>query len=66
MNYDYSFYLFVQLRMVIMPNDLEYDLQYSIDREMYDDFVASTFDDENRGEYECIAEFLNYVKKESK
>jgi hypothetical protein len=52
--------------MVIMPNDLEYDLQYSIDREMYDDFVASTFDDENRGEYECIAEFLNYVKKESK
>lgn len=66
MNYDYSFYLFVQLRIVIMPSDLAYDLQYSIDREMYDDFIVSTFNDEKRGEYECIEEFLNYVKYQSK
>ena len=59
---DYNFYLFVQLRNVIMPTTTEYDLQYETDCAMYEDFLNSSFNNENENLYECICDYL-YLSK---
>lgn len=62
----YSFYLFVQLRCVIMPSELEYDRQFDIDQQLYDGYKNSSFNDDAKPEYECIQNFLHQYKNNTK
>jgi hypothetical protein len=59
---DYNFYLFVQLRNVIMPTTTEYDLQYGIDCAMYEEFLTSSCNNENNNFYDCICDYLSKLK----
>jgi len=56
---NYSFYLFVQLRMTIAPSTTEYDIQFGIDCKMYQDYLVSDYNDFYYSEYECM---VNYLK----
>ena len=63
MNNHYSFYLFCKLRDAIIPSELEYDLLYSEDMALFEEYNDSIFSINMKGEYECIVDFLNYVKE---
>jgi len=63
MNNHYSFYLFCKLRDLIIPSELEYDLLYSEDMVLFEMYGNSPFNMDTKGEYECIVDFLNYVKE---
>ena len=63
MNNHYSFYLFCKLRDLIIPSKLEYDLLYSEDMALFEEYNDSIFSINMKGEYECIVDFLNYVKE---
>jgi hypothetical protein len=54
----YSFYLFVQLRNEIMPNDVEYDLQYGEDLQLFKMYETSEYNVEDKTEYDCMVDFL--------
>ena len=60
---DYNFYLFVQLRNVIMPTETEYDLQYEIDCVMYEEFLNSSYNNESNSFYDCICDYLSKQTK---
>lgn len=62
----YSFYLFVQLRCVISPSELEYDRQFDIDQQLYHSYKNSSFNDDAKPEYECIQNFLHQYKNNTK
>ena len=55
----YSFYLFVQLRNEIMPNDVEYDLQYGEDLQLFKMYETSEYNVEDKTEYDCMVDFLH-------
>ena len=59
---DYSFYLFVQLRTLINPSELEYDLQFALDNILHEQFLNSDFNNAKETEYECIINFLKKLK----
>lgn len=59
---NYNFYLFVNLRIAILPNEIEYDLQYQNDTSLYEIYNNSNFNDEKLPEYECIVNFLQDLK----
>jgi len=61
-NNNYSFYLFCKLKDVVMPSEEAYDLLYSEDLSMFEDYLNSPFNVDNKGEYECICDYLNYIK----
>lgn len=61
----YSFYLFCRLREVILPSELEYDLQFESDIELYNQYFVSQYNDENIGEYQCIVNYINSLKNPS-
>ena len=44
---------------------MEYDIQYDVVFSKYEEFENSSYNDENRDEYECIVEYLTdkYEKK---
>lgn len=48
--------------MVILPSELEYDLQYGVDRDMFEDYIDSPYDDPNEGEYMCMVNYLNAMR----
>jgi hypothetical protein len=65
MEKSYSFYLFVQLRCVILPSKLEYDLQFGIDQNLYDAYEKSAFSSQDKGEYGCMIDFFDHYKKDT-
>jgi hypothetical protein len=64
---DYSQYLFSCLLKLFDSEfeQMEYDIQYDVAISEYEEFENSSYNDENRGEYECIVEYLTdkYKKK---
>jgi hypothetical protein len=65
MNNDYSFYLFCKLRAIVLPSDEAYDLLYPEDLKLFEDYNDSIFNLEYKGEYECILDYLNYIKEKA-
>ena len=65
MSNTYSFYLFVQLRCVVLPSKLEYDLQFNADLELYQAYEKSAFSKQNKGEYDCMIDFFDHYKKDT-
>lgn len=63
---NYNFYLFVNLRIAILPNETEYDIQYGNDLALYEIYNTSNFNDEKLAEYECIVNFLQDLKTKIK
>jgi hypothetical protein len=66
MQNSYSFYLFVQLRCVILPSELEYDRQFDVDQSLYDAYDKSAFSKQDKGEYACMIDFFDRYKKDTK
>ena len=65
---NYSVYLYSNL-LKLYDKDfetLEYDLQYKMIPDLYKAFEESTFNDPNKGEYECIINWLNNQYKNKK
>lgn len=62
MNNDYSFYLFCKLRDIVIPSQEAYDLSYSEDKMLFEEYQDSRFNIDTQGEYECIVNFLQYKK----
>lgn len=61
-NMNYSFYLFVNLRILILPNETEYDIQHGNDLKLFDMFTQSTFNVGEIDEYQCMLNFLHDLK----
>jgi hypothetical protein len=61
-NMNYSFYLFVNLRILILPNQTEYDIQHGNDLALFDMFDQSTFNVGEIDEYQCMLNFLQDLK----
>lgn len=59
---DYSFFLFSQLYNVIHPNETPYDSLFKELKELFLDYQESLFNDPDKGEYECMVDFLNACK----
>jgi len=56
----YNIFLMIELARAynIIDPKLEYDTTWEIGEKLYSQFEASTHNDENLGEYECIENFL--------
>lgn len=63
MKNNYSFFLFCQLYNVIHPNETPYDVLFNELEELYCDYEESLYNDSDKGEYECMVEFLNVCKE---
>jgi hypothetical protein len=60
---NYSFFLFSQLYTVANPNDLTpYDMLFGDLQKLHSDFEESLYNDPDKGEYECMVDFLNAYK----
>ena len=59
---NYSFYLFAQLRTLILGEGVEYDIQFGIDQNLFAMYEKSEYNDANQPEYECIVNFLQALK----
>ena len=57
---NYNVYLFICLLKLYDKefNELEYDLQFQNAPKLYEDFFRSSFNDTNKGEYDCIIAYL--------
>jgi len=57
---NYNVYLFICLLKLYDKqfNELEYDLQFQNAPKLYEDFFRSSFNDTNKGEYDCILAYL--------
>jgi len=66
MSNTYSFYLFVQLRVEILPSKLEYDRQFDVDQSLYDAYDKSAFSKQDKGEYACMIDFFDHYKRDTK
>jgi hypothetical protein len=62
-NMNYSFYLFVNLRILILPNETAYDIQHGNDLALFDMFDKSTFNVGEIDEYQCMLNFLQDLKE---
>lgn len=62
-NMNYSFYLFVNLRILILPNQTEYDIQFDNDLTLFDMFTQSAFNIGEIDEYQCMLNFLQDLKE---
>jgi hypothetical protein len=62
MRQSYSFFLFSQLYNVIHPNETPYDILFEELLELHSDFEESLYNDPDKGEYECMVDFLNACK----
>lgn len=62
----YAVFLMIELaRCVgIIDKELEYDLTWETGCGLLTEFEASTFDDANKGQYDCMLEFLKNRKKD--
>jgi len=61
-NMNYSFYLFVNLRILTLPNEIEYDIQHGNDLTLFDMFTQSSFNVGEIDEYQCMLNFLQDLK----
>jgi hypothetical protein len=61
-NMNYSFYLFVNLRILTLPNETEYDLQHGNDLKLFEIYRESTFNIGEIEEYQCMLNFLQDLK----
>jgi hypothetical protein len=59
---NYSFYLFVQLRTLILGQGIEYDIQYGIDQDLFGVYEKSDYNKGELPEYECMVNFLQAYK----
>lgn len=59
---NYSFFLFTQLYNSIIGIQYEYDLMFDDIGILYKDYLASSFNDNNKPVYECIESYL--IKEE--
>jgi len=59
---NYSFYLFVNLRILILPNETEYDLQHGNDLKLFEIYRESPFNIGEIDEYQCMLNFLRDLK----
>jgi len=57
---NYNVYLFICLLKLYDKkfNELEYDSQFKKAPKLYEEFFASSFNDTNKGEYDCILAYL--------
>lgn len=55
---NYSHFLFTQLFYALFPNELEYDKIFPIIEQLYSDYENSEYNVDTKGEYECMADFL--------
>ncbi len=60
---DYSFYLFVQLRMLYAPSELPYDIMYGEDLQEFENYLESEFNKDTEPEYECMEAYLKHKFK---
>jgi len=60
---NYSFFLFSKLYDATYPNELPYDQLFVDLQELYLDYQESIYNDPDKGEYECIVDFLNSHKE---
>jgi len=51
-----------RIKGIFNPN-LEYDLLWETAQAIYQDFLISNFNDPNKGEYDCISDYLNHLKE---
>ena len=61
---NYSFYLFVQLRTLILGQGIEYDIQYGVDQNLFAVYEKSDYNKGELPEYECMVNFLKAYKNE--
>jgi hypothetical protein len=59
---NYSFFLFSQLYSVIHPNETPYDILFEEVQQLFYDYEESLYNDSDKGEYECMEEFLKACK----
>lgn len=62
MKNNYSFFLFSQLYNVIHPNETPYDILFEEVQQLFYDYEESLYNDSDKGEYECMEEFLKACK----
>lgn len=62
MKSNYSFFLFCQLYNVIHPNETPYDILFEELQSLYSQYEGSLYNDSDKGEYECMTDFLNNCK----
>lgn len=62
MKNNYSFFLFSQLYNAIHPNETPYDRLFEEVEKLFYDYEESIYNDSDKGEYECMTEFLNACK----
>lgn len=55
---NYSLFLFTKLYDVIVGHNYEYDLMFQDLQNFYKDFSESAFNDPNKGEYDCMVDYL--------
>lgn len=55
---NYSFYLFTQLRTLILGQGIEYDIQFGIDQNLFAKYETSEYNKAEEPEYECMVSFL--------
>ena len=55
---NYSFYLFVNLRIAIIGEGVEYDIQFGIDKSLFLTYESSKYNISDKPEYECMTDFL--------
>jgi hypothetical protein len=60
MNYSEFLMANLMMAMPIKENLLGYDQIYPMAKEWYQLFSGSRFDDENKSEYECIQDFIDW------
>lgn len=58
----YSFYLFVQLRTLILGEPEAYDIQFGIDQTLFVKYEKSKYNVAELPEYECMVNFLKAYK----
>lgn len=68
---NYSEFLFSQLFYNYIENndteyqELEYDIVYPIIVEHYKNYIGSSYNDDNKGEYACMLEYIyNKIKQQ--
>ena len=60
----YGIFLTIELARSksIIKNELEYDLMWEQGKTLYNAFLESKFNDDTKGEYECVSDFLDNYK----
>lgn len=59
---NYSFYLFVQLRTLILGSPEAYDIQFGVDQNLFVMYEKSIYNREELPEHECMVDFLTAYK----